>query len=230
MKKIDKRVHYRVVIDVETCPLDITLNSVTPQNMMVYDLGYAIVDKKGNVYKTESFLVKEVFIDENTLMQSAYYKDKIPSYWKDIIKGKRQIKAFYEIRKTLIEDIKTFNVKEIYAHNMRFDYGALNNTIRWLTKSKYRYFFPKNLKICDTLKMSRSVIGKMPTYKKFCEKNGYLTKRGQLRFTAEILTRYIKKDNAFVESHTGLEDVLIEKDILAYCYKQHKAMRKLLWE
>ena len=228
--KIDKRVNYRIVIDVETAPMDITLNSVTPQNMLVYDVGYAVIDKKGNVYKTESVLVKEIFIDEYTLMQSAYYKNKIPSYWEDVLMHKRQIKSLYEIRKALIEDIETFNVKEIYAHNMRFDYGALNNTIRWLTKSKYRYFFPKQLKICDTLKMSRSVIGNMATYKKFCEKNGYLTKRGQLRFTAEILTRYIKKDNAFVESHTGLEDVLIEKDILAYCYRQHKAMRKLLWE
>ena len=78
--------------------------------------------------------------------------------------------------------------------------------------------------------MACDVIAKMPTYKRFCEENGYLTKNGQCRLTAEIIYRFIKKDNDFVESHTGLEDVLIEKDILAYCYKQHKKMRKLLFQ
>jgi response regulator RpfG family c-di-GMP phosphodiesterase len=41
--------------------------------------------------------------------------------------------------------------------------------------------------------------------------------------------RYIKKDTSFIESHTGLEDTLIEKEILAYCIKQHKKMDKLLF-
>ena len=122
-----------------------------------------------------------------------------------------------------------YGVKEVYAHNMRFDYGTLNNTERWLTKSKYRYFFPYGTEICDTLKMARQVIGTMPTYRRFCEENGYLTKNGQLRFTAEILYRFISKDNTFVEKHTGLEDVLIEKEILAYCFKQHKKMVRQLW-
>jgi hypothetical protein len=27
-----------------------------------------------------------------------------------------------------------------------------------------------------------------------------------------------------------LADVMIEKEILAYCYRQHKTMRKKLWE
>jgi hypothetical protein len=81
--------------------------------------------------------------------------------------------------------------------------------------------------VCDTLKMARSVVGKMPTYKRFCKENGYITKNGQMRFTAEILYRFSSKDNDFCESHTGLEDVMIEKEILAYCYKQHKKMDKL---
>ena len=63
-----------------------------------------------------------------------------------------------------------------------------------------------------------------------CEsENGYLTKNGQVRKTAEIIYRYITKDNDFTESHTGLEDVMIEKEILAHCFRQHKAMRKKLY-
>lgn len=226
---MDRRIKYRIVIDTETCPVDTEFEGVSPYNMWVYDAAWAVVDKRGSVYKTRSFVVDEIFNHETELMQSAYYAKKIPQYKKEIAQGLRIVASFYEIRQALLEDIAEFEVTEIYAHNMRFDYGTLNNTQRWLTKSKFRYFFPYGMEICDTLKMSRQVIGKMPTYRKFCEENGYLTKNGQLRFTAEILFRFISKNNDFVESHTGLEDVMIEKEILAYCFKQHKKMERHLW-
>ena len=70
---------------------------------------------------------------------------------------------------------------------------------------------------------------KMPTYRNFCVENGYLTKNNQLRYTAEIIYKFITGNNDFEESHTGLEDVLIEKEILAYLYRQHKKMEKRLW-
>ena len=40
-----------------------------------------VVDKKGNVYKTCSFVNADIFLDEKDLMQSAYYANKIPQYW-----------------------------------------------------------------------------------------------------------------------------------------------------
>ena len=227
---MDRRISYKIVIDTETCPIDKDLTDVLPTNMWTYDCGWAVVDKRGNVYRTRSFVNADIFLDEKDLMKSAYYAEKIPRYWEDIKAGRRTLTSFYNIRKTLMEDIAEFNVTEIFAHNMRFDYGTLNTTQRWLTKSKYRYFFSKDLVICDTLKMARDVIAKMPTYRRFCEENGYMTKNHQVKLTAEVIFRFITKNNDFVESHTGLEDVLIEKEILAYCYKQHKKMRKKLWE
>ena len=227
---MDRRISYKIVIDTETCPIDKDLTDVLPTNMWTYDCGWAVVDKRGNVYRTRSFVNADIFLDEKDLMKSAYYAEKIPRYWEDIKAGRRILTSFCNIRKTLMEDIAEFNVTEIFAHNMRFDYGTLNTTQRWLTKSKYRYFFSKDLVICDTLKMARDVIAKMPTYRRFCEENGYMTKNNQVKLTAEVIFRFITKNNDFVENHTGLEDVLIEKEILAYCYKQHKKMRKKLWE
>ena len=217
--KIDRRMDYSIVIDTETCPVDKELTEVRPDNMWVYDCGFAVINKRtGEVFETWSFVNADIFLDEKQLMKSAYYANKIPMYWEDIKSGKRILTSFYNIRKQLAECCERYNVKKVFAHNMRFDYGTLNTTQRWLTKSKYRYFFPYGLEICDTMKMARDVVCKMPTYKRFCEENGYLTARGQLR------------DNSFVEKHTGLEDVLIEKEICYYCYRQHKKMRTGLWE
>lgn len=227
---MDKRIKYMIVLDTETAPLNRDLQKVDPYNMFVYDCGWAVVDKRGNVYRTQSFVNADIFLDERQLMKSAYYADKIPQYWADIKSGDRILTSFYNIRKALLEDAEMFGVTEIYAHNMRFDWASLVNTERWLTKSKYRYFFPYEMEICDTLKMARDVVGKMPSYRRFCEEHGYITKNNQLRFTAEVLYRFISGDVDFEEEHTGLADVMIEKEILAYCYKQHKAMRRKLWE
>lgn len=226
---MDKRIKYMVVLDTETCPMDRDLQSVSPKNMLVYDIGWAVVDKRGKVYERRSYTNMDVFMGEVDMMKSAHYIKKLPSYWDEMRTGERTASSLFCIRQQLVKDIESYNITEIYAHNMPFDLGSLNNTQRWETKSKYRYFFPYDLKICDTLKMSRDVLGKMPSYRRFCEQNGYLTARGQLRFTAEIIYRFITKDNEFVEQHKGIDDVMIEKEILAYCYKQHKAMRKELF-
>ena len=79
--------------------------------------------------------------------------------------------------------------------------------------------------------MSRDTICKQKSYIDYCKRNGYMTKhkKPQARATAEIIYRYIKGDDNFNESHTGLEDVLIEKDILVHCFRQHKKMRKSLY-
>lgn len=227
--KIDRRINYKIVLDCETAPCDRELDEVIPINMLAYDIGWVVCDKNGNVYAERSFINADIFLDEKELMKSAYYSKKIPEYWEDIKAGRRTLTSFYNIRKALLEDVELFEIEQIFAHNMRFDYGSLNNTERWLTKSKYRYFFPYGVTICDTLKLSRQLIATMPTYRRWCVENGYLTKNNQPRLTAEIIYRFISGDEDFEEEHKGLDDCMIEKEILAYCYRKHKKMESRLW-
>ena len=70
----------------------------------------------------------------------------------------------------------------------------------------------------------------MPTYEKWAiENNALSAKTKQLSTTAENLYRFISKNNDFKESHTGLEDVQIEREIIKYCYRQKKQMKKVLY-
>ena len=78
--------------------------------------------------------------------------------------------------------------------------------------------------------MAQDTVCKQKTYMRWCKEKGYVTKNGQVRATAEILFRYMIGDENFIESHTGLEDVLIEKEIFAWCMRQHKKMRRSPWE
>ena len=231
MEKIDRHHVYGIVLDTETANTIQNENGLDMSNVLFYDLGFQLVDSHGRTYgKKFSFVNSDIFTHEAELMQSAYYAKKIPQYRADLASGKRILANTYEIRKALVDIINKYDCKFVCAHNARFDYNSLNNTQRWTTKSRFRYFLPYGLEWWDTLKMARSVMGKMPTYQRFCTENGYTTKTGKPRFTAEICYRFITKDNTFVESHTGLEDVEIETEILRYCHRQHKAMKKKLWE
>lgn len=229
---MDNRKNYYIVLDTETCNGIVEDGKLNLDYSLVYDIGWAVVDKKGNVYEQRSFVVHEIFFEEQELMRSAYYADKLPQYYRDIAEGSRKDWSLWRIRQQLIEDMAKYRVTAVMAHNARFDVNALNNTERWLTKSQYRYFFPYGTEIWDTLKMSADTICKQKTYIRYCLENDYMTKHKtpRPRQTAEILYRYIKGMPDFIESHTGLEDVMIEKEIFAKCMAQHKKMRKRLWD
>lgn len=197
-----------IVLDTETT------NSL--DDPIAYDIGFAVIDAKGNVYETHSFVIANVFLNKK-LMESAYFAEKIPQYWIDIKEGKRKLVRLKTVKKVLKEVMQKYDTNIVIAHNARFDYRSTVITQRFLTFSKYRYFFPYGTEIWDTLKMSRQALKNNIEYDNFCYSNNYLTKRGCKRYTAEIIYRFLTGKNDFIESHTGLEDVMIEKDIFAFC-------------
>lgn len=211
-----------IVLDTET--------TNTFDDPFCYDCGWAIIDENFEPIETRSFVVADIFLNKE-LMQNAFFADKIPQYWEDIKNGTRELKTFKNIRKQLHDDVKNFSVNAIVAHNARFDYKSCQTTQRYLTKSKYRYFFPFGCEIWDSLKMARQTFGKSKEYKQFCIDNGYCVNNStRPRLTAEILYRFITKDNSFIESHTGLEDVLIEKEIFRECLKMDSTIDCLTWK
>ena len=82
-----------LVIDTET--------TNTIEQPLCYDIGYAICDRKGNIYEERSNVVAEMFIDHKVLMISAYYAEKLPQYWEDLKNGKREMKSIFNIRKQI---------------------------------------------------------------------------------------------------------------------------------
>lgn len=210
--------YFHILLDTETANgLDYPMN---------YNTAWSVIDQHGNVYEDFNFINKDIFFGCPELMQSAYYARKIPQYLEQIERGEIKVASWYEIRDAFRKCCEKYHVKAVIAHNARFDYRSCTMTQRYETCSKYRYFFPKGVEIWDTLAMARDVIAPMPTYRKWCEVNGYVLKNGQPRLTAEILYRFIIKDNEFVEEHKAMEDVVIEREIFWYCIRKHKAMRR----
>lgn len=220
---------YLIVLDTETCPDGGTPSKDLAKSSLVYDCGFSVVDLYGNTYEEYSYIIYDVYCARKVLMASAYYAHKIPQYEKDIERGERTIIKFDTLRKKLLDTIDKYEVENIVAHNASFDRDVLDATQKYLSAGKYKHFFPKGkIEWWDTENMARSVICKKPSYIKFCQDNGFMTKHTPPRVQekAETLYAFITKDPSFIESHTALEDVQIEREILWYCVRQHKPMKR----
>ena len=190
-----------------------TTNSL--DDALVYDLGYIVADFNGTIYHKDSFVIADIFLNKE-LMSVAYFNEKIPQYWKEIKNGERTLTSFNNVKWTLRHIMKEYNIKKVFAYNCNFDYCSLATTQRYITSSKWRYFFPYATSFYDILAYSREVLKTDKNYRQFCIDNGYLTARNANRYTAEIVARYFF-DNDFVEEHTALSDSEIEYKILMKC-------------
>ena len=209
---------YYLVLDVETA------NST--DDPLVYDLGFAVCDRKGNIYEAESYVVSDIFYKETELMQSAYYHEKLPKYYEGIKEKAFKVINFYMAKKRIADLIEKYNIKAVCAYNASFDTKALNTTQRYLTNSKYRYFLPYGTEVYCIWHMACQVICTQKRYIKFCLDNGFVSESGNIKTSAETVFAYMTKNEKYEECHTGLQDVLIETQIMAKCFAQHKKMNK----
>ena len=216
--RLDKRKKYIMVLDVETTNNDMTSKF---NDGLVYDIGFGIYDLKGNVYCERSYCIKEIFEDKN-LMNSAYYKEKLPKYYEELKQGKREIKTALQTRKIIKQAIEYFNIKEVYAYNANFDNTTLNNTIRYITSSFVRWFLPYGINVCCIWNIACQVLGTQKTF----QFENIRNENGNLKTSAERMFAYISQNEEFEEEHIGISDVRIEKEILIRCLKSHKKIDK----
>lgn len=224
-----------LVIDTETTNTHDTAKGADMSDVLVYDCGWAVCDIHGNIYETASYVNRDIFYGEPDLMDSAFYAKKLPQYYDDIAKGSRIVADIWEMRRALLDTIERYNIHFAAAYNARFDANAMNRTIQFVTKSFCRYFFPfASIEWLDIMKMAQDAVVSTRNYKTWATDMGYTTNKGVPRKTAEMLYQYMTGEEDFKESHTGLEDVIIEAAIMAFCFSERDRrkvkMRTLLYE
>lgn len=220
MTKIDKRVKYILTVDVETA------GSIG--SPLIYDIGYVITDKRGKIYEERSFIIKEIF-ENKALMSSAYYGEKVPQYLEEIKQGKRTVVPFMEMRKDFLELSEKYNVKVLSAYNLAFDNKALKNTMLYITQDEKAKFLNEQFIGVEMLCIWCLACETLYTQKIFSTlavRHNWMSKAGNYRTSAEIGYRFITGNYDFIEEHTGLEDVKIEVQIMAYAFRQNKKRTK----
>ena len=254
---------YYLILDTETATVPfagtIARNEQEKKNIaiakpLVYDIGWTISDRQGNIIKKENYLVQETFFFLQ-VFNTAYYRDKRPQYMEMF--GKREIEAlpWNNIIEILLQDCR--NTDFVCAYNAAFDFKKAipftEKYIKALYSNYYQKWEDRQIKSCKQivngynnakdekylepifelrnedfpivdlwgLACQRLINNKR--YKDYCLKNGLLTQSGlYFKSSAETSFQYLAREYNFIESHTALDDALIETKILAKALQKGK--------
>lgn len=98
---------------------------------LVYDLGWVITDRLGNIIKSENFLIQETFFVPN-IFNTAYYKEKRQLYLEKLEKGLIKAVNWNIAIVKLIEDLQVCDLTT--AYNACFDFKkAIPFTEQYIT-------------------------------------------------------------------------------------------------
>lgn len=200
----------RCIIDVETAN--------TTDCALTYDVSMIFVDDDDNIMDERAYVVRDIFCNERELMKNAYYADKMPEYIADLRNGDRRMIDFMDMWHEVNMLMRRYDCHTVAAYNCNFDRNALNNTLRYISKSKYRWFFPYGTEFICIWNMACNTICQTSEYKTFAETSRYYSNHGKnYRATAETVYAFLTNNPLFNEEHKGLEDVKIERVIFNKC-------------
>lgn len=218
----DKRVKKILVLDVETTT-PIKVDGFT-RNQLVFDIGYQLTDKKGNVFLQRSYVIEEIF-DNQDFMQKAYYWSKYPQYLEGLQSGKYTKIKWKDMLIEIHLLIQKYDVKVVSAYNLAFDLYAMQYTNKTLRNRDLKLF--DNLEKLCIMGLAIETLSQQKTFQRIAKREKWFSASGKFYSSkAETLYKYISNNMDYVEEHTGLEDVKIETEIMAWAFRQNKKISK----
>lgn len=122
----DRRRKYYMVLDCETATLPYAagLPATAKKNVaiakpLIYDLGWTIIDKRGNVYARKNFLITEIF-SVPEIFNTAYYASKRPLYLDKLSRGEIVLTDWRTAAAEMVADMAC--VEAVGAYNAMFDF------------------------------------------------------------------------------------------------------------
>jgi len=197
-----------MVLDTETC--DLAGN--------VYDVGYTIANRKGEIVTQYNALVSEIFTDASKMMGAFYAKKLFTHYAPMLDAGTIRLQSWADIVAQMQNDAETFGVNVLAAYNLGFDRRVMRQTNGLLGNGP---ILPK-IEMLDIWQFACETKLSTATYKQIARCNGWVSDKGNIRTGAEYAYRFCSGDFGFIEDHTALSDAIIETDILTACYASKK--------
>jgi hypothetical protein len=124
--KLDRRRKYFLILDCETATMPYASKFEGAQKQkialakpLIYDLGWQIVDRNGNVYAKRNFLITEIF-SVPSIFNTAHYKAKRPMYLEMLRNGEIDLVDWQTATAVLTADLE--KVTDTGAYNSMFDY------------------------------------------------------------------------------------------------------------
>ena len=186
----------------------------------VYDIGYCIHDKRGNIALERNWLVEENFTNPKKMMGAFYAGKHFTHYARMLQDGLITLKPWAEIVEQLSADIEAHFVDVIAPYNAGFDFRVMAQPHADLGYSGK--VLDSALEILDIWQFACETKLSQKAYATIARDMGWVSPAGNIKTGAEFAHRYCSGDHSFIEDHTALSDAQIEVAILAQCYAQKK--------
>ena len=200
-----------MVLDTEAC--DLAGN--------VYDVGYTVANRRGEIVTQYNALVSEIFTDASKMMGAFYAKKLFTHYAPMLDAGTISLKPWAEIVEQMRSDVSTFGVNVVAAYNLGFDRRVMRQTNKLLGDGPV---FSTNPQLLDIWQFACETKLSQARYKQIARDFGWTSSAGNIRTGAEYAYRFCSGDHGFIEDHTALSDAIIETKILADCYACKKSV------
>lgn len=198
------------VFDTETAQLD----------GHVYDIGVVITNRKGEIIDTYESLNLDVYNDIQR-MKGAHYHSKVDTFYEPNIRcGRMTLKPWSVISQEIQDLLRKHDIDVVAAYNLAFDMRVTKHTT--LTYGGVPLLHKKGIELLDLWRVSCETVMQQKTYKKLARRLGWVSPAGNIRTNAECCYRYLSAMWEFGESHTALDDAIIETYILARCFATKK--------
>lgn len=186
----------------------------------VYDIGYCIHDKKGNIVLERNWLVEENFTNPKKMMGAFYAGKHFTHYARMLQDGEIRLTPWAEIVGIMRADFLTHGVNVVAAYNAGFDLRVIAQTHADLGNAGKVLQNP--VKVLDIWQFACETKLRQKSYANIARTLGWVSPAGNIKTGAEFAHRYCSGDYSFIEDHTALSDARIEVAILAECFKQKK--------
>lgn len=188
----------------------------------VYDVGYAIANKRGDILAERNWLVEENFTNAKRMMGAFYAGKHFTHYARMLQDGEIRLTPWAEIVEALRADMLAYSVDIIAAYNAGFDFRVLRQTHADLGGTAPIIQAP--VEVLDIWQFACETKLSQKSYANIARSLGWVSPAGNIKTGAEFAYRYVSGDPAFIEDHTALSDARIEVSIMAECYRQKKSV------
>ena len=186
----------------------------------VYDIGYCIHNKRGEIALERNWLVEENFTDPAKMMGAFYAGKHFTHYARMLQDGEVRLTPWAEIVATMRADFLVHGVNVVAAYNAGFDFRVLAQTHRELAGEGK--MLTDAVKVLDIWQFACETKLSQKAYANIARAMGWVSPAGNIKTGAEFAHRYCSGDHSFIEDHTALSDARIEVEILAECFRQKK--------
>ena len=186
----------------------------------VYDIGYCIHNKRGDIALERNWLVEENFTDPAKMMGAFYAGKHFTHYARMLQDGEVRLTPWAEIVATMRADFLVHGVNVVAAYNAGFDFRVLAQTHRELAGEGK--MLTDAVKVLDIWQFACETKLSQKAYANIARAMGWVSPAGNIKTGAEFAHRYCSGDHSFIEDHTALSDARIEVEILAECFRQKK--------